>query len=110
LAYYRSRLDDPTLMRAGVAVRIGGSVFLAVPIGGRRRGGYLSVPDVVTGMAVRALLTGRPGFPGVRLRWSPFADACHSVEWGAAAPEVDDAETLGQFYGYSADAIARCGT
>lgn len=61
-------------------------------------------------MAVRALLMGRPGFYRLRLRWSPYADACHSVEWGADAPDEDDAQTLGRFCGYSADAIARYGT
>lgn len=107
LAYYRDRLDDPTLVRAGAAVELGGFAFLAVPVGGRRRGGYLSVADVMTGMTVRRLLLDRPGFPDVRLRWSPYADSCHTVEWGAPAPNVHDPAALGEFYGYSAEAIAR---
>lgn len=109
VAYYRQRLADPTLIRVGLAVRLGGFAFLAVPVGGRRRGGYLSVTEVVTGMAVRALLKGRAGFPDVRLRWSPWADACHAVEWGAAVPGTEDPVTLGQFYGYSAEAIGAYG-
>lgn len=107
LAYYRARLDDPALILLGAAVQLGGGRYLAVPVGGRRRGGYLSVADVITGMAVRGLLGDHPGFPDVRLRWSRFEDACHTVEWGAPAPEADDPVKLGRFYGYSDEAVAR---
>jgi hypothetical protein len=81
--------------------------FLAVPVGGCRLGRHLSLSDVVTGLAVPALLDGRRGFPHVRLRWSPYRDTCHVVAWGARAPIQDDPETQGWFYGYSAEAIAR---
>lgn len=104
-AYYRERLEDPALLEAAVAVRVGEDVCLAVPVGGRRRGGYLSVTEVMTGLAVRALLRGQAGFPDVRLRWSPYADTCHVVEWGERPPGGDDA-ARGRFYGYSAEAIA----
>ncbi|GAA3376301.1 hypothetical protein GCM10020367_47450 [Streptomyces sannanensis] len=48
------------------------------------------------------MLVGSPGFPAVRLRWSPDPDVCHTVEWGELAPPADDA-VRGRFYGYSAD-------
>ena len=106
-AYYRERLADPSLINAGLIVRIGACAQLLVPLGGSRLGGFLPVPDIVTGLAVRGLLAGRPGFPGVRLRWSAYADCCHHVEWGARAPVCDDDEVRGRFYGYSAEAIRR---
>lgn len=105
--YYRQRLEDPSLLAGALAVRLSRDVWLVVPVGGRRRGGYLPVPDLLTGAAARRLLTGRPGFPDVRLRWSPYADCCHVIAWGEPAPREDDDETLGRFYGYSEDAINR---
>lgn len=107
VTYFPERLDDPALMDAGAAVLVDGFAELAVPVGGRRRGGYLPVPDVVTGLAVRAALAGRPGFPQVRLRWSRDLDACHVVEWGEPAPVYEDHAAHGRFYGYSTEAIAR---
>lgn len=106
IAYYRDRLEDPTLLDVAAAVLVNGLGHLAVPVGSRRRGGYLPVQDVVTGLAVRALLVGRPGFPDVRLRWSADLDVCHNVEWGERPPEWGDSER-GRFYGYRAGGGAR---
>ncbi|UQA95709.1 DUF6302 family protein [Streptomyces halobius] len=105
--YYRERLEDPALIEAGAAVLIDRYALLAVPAAGQRRGGCLPMPDVVTALAVRAVLAGRPGFPDVRLRWSPYLDACHVVEWGERPPVHEDDAAHGRFYGYSAEAIAR---
>ncbi|MFI2312559.1 DUF6302 family protein [Streptomyces sp. CB00072] len=105
-AYYRQRLDDPSLLDRAVAVQVEGSVVLAVPVGGWRKGGYLSVSEVVTGLAARSLLRGRPGFPDVRLSWSPYPDCCHVVRWGAPVPYEDDPIAEGRFYGYSKAALA----
>ncbi|MEJ8654697.1 DUF6302 family protein [Streptomyces sp. MS1.AVA.3] len=104
--YYRARLEDPSLVDAGVAVRVGDcSSYLAVPVGGLRRGGFLPVVDIVTGLTVRGLLTGLPGFPDVRLSWGSKAD--HVVRWGERVPyQEEDDEVQGRFYGYSSEAIA----
>ncbi|MEU0272297.1 DUF6302 family protein [Streptomyces sp. NPDC006307] len=107
VAYYRERLEDPSLMAAGLAVLVDGFAYLAVPVGGGRRGGYLPMTELVTGLAVRSLLCGRPGFPDVRLRWSPYGDCCHVVEWGDRPPDDLDDVIHGRFYGYSAEAIAQ---
>ncbi|MDF2258389.1 DUF6302 family protein [Streptantibioticus ferralitis] len=40
----------------------------------------------------------------VRVRWSPYRDTCHMVEWGDTPPLWDDA-ARGRFYGYSDTAI-----
>ncbi|MEU5164539.1 DUF6302 family protein, partial [Streptomyces sp. NPDC020875] len=49
LAYYRSRIGDPALLAAAVTVRIADELLLAVPVGGGRRGGYLSYGGQVIG-------------------------------------------------------------
>jgi hypothetical protein len=61
--------------------------------------------DLLTvALAAKAVLDGRPGFPDLRVRWSPYRDTCHVVECGEIPPD-DDAER-GRFYGYSAEAIS----
>jgi hypothetical protein len=101
---FRDRLADPTVLGHSVAVRLHRVSLLAVAVGGPRRGGYLSVDLLVTAVAVGDLLTGRRGFPDVRVRWSPYSDTCHVVEWGESAPEGSD-EARGRFYGYREAAI-----
>ena len=105
-AYYRARLEDPALLDAGAVVLVASMRLLAVPVGGRRRGGFIPTDTVAVGLAVRAALTGRPGFPNVRFRWSTDLEVCHHVAWGPRPPEWDDG-ARGRFYGYRADAIAR---
>lgn len=84
--YFRARLADPALADAGVAIALPDAPVLAVPVGGVRRGGYASFGKVVDALEARALLDTLPGFPGVRVRWSPYRDNCHTVEWGEPAP------------------------
>ncbi|GGV62936.1 hypothetical protein GCM10010277_68660 [Streptomyces longisporoflavus] len=104
------RLADPWLLEKSIAVRTLRMPFLLVPVGGSRRGGYFSVPYVDLGLMVHDLVLGQPGFPDPRLRWAPYPDACHVVEWGERPPTyrgpADDI-ALGRFYGYSEHAIAR---
>lgn len=109
LADYTQMLDDPALIAASVAVEVDGFACLAVPVGGERRGGYLSYGSSLTALAVRGLLAGRPGYPDVRVCWSLHADTFHVVEWGDTPPQGDDAER-GRFYGYSATVINACQT
>lgn len=103
----RACLADPGLADAGFAVALFGAPLLAVPVGGVRRGGYGSFGHVVDALHARALLGTVLGFPDLRVRWSPYRDTCHTVEWGEPAPqwwEGDD--VFGRFYGYSDFAIA----
>ncbi|GGV63268.1 hypothetical protein GCM10010277_69280 [Streptomyces longisporoflavus] len=107
---FEQRLANPWLLKKSIAVRALRMPFLLVPVGGSRQGGYFSVPYLHLGLLVRDLVLAQPGFPDPRLRWSPYPDTCHIVEWGARPPAyrgpVDDI-TLGRFYGYSEQAIAR---
>ncbi|MFJ1717335.1 DUF6302 family protein [Streptomyces sp. NPDC088260] len=105
--YYRVRLADPGVLDAAVAIRAFRAPLLAVPVGGLRRGGFMSFDMLTLAVAARSLLDGQPGFPDLRVRWSSYSDTCHTVEWCAPSPEwwVDDA-TTGRFYGYSEAAIS----
>lgn len=108
--YFEQRIADAWLLEKSVAVRTLRMPFLAVPVGGSRRGGYFPVPCLCFGLKVRDALLGLPGFVNPRLRWSPYPDTCDVVEWGERPPilwgDCDDT-TLGRFYGYSEAAIAR---
>ncbi|MFD7014018.1 DUF6302 family protein [Streptomyces sp. NPDC059928] len=104
--HFRNRLADTSVLEHSVAIRIFRMPFLAVPAGGPRRGGYFSVPELSIGVEVLGLLRGRPGFTSLRLRWSPWRDCCHIVEWGAKPPDWWDDAARGRFYGYSATAIS----
>lgn len=102
-AWFRERLADPGLLDSAVGVKVDGAVLLAVPVGGSRRGGYLSVGTVSDAVRVRAALRGLPGFPRVRLNLSVHRDTCHTVNWGARHPWDDAAR--GRHFGYAPSAI-----
>ncbi|WP_327376541.1 DUF6302 family protein [Streptomyces sp. NBC_01216] len=105
--YFGSRLAEPALLADAVAVCVFRAPLLAVPVGGPRHGGYMSFDLLTLATATRGLLTERPGFPDLRVRWSPYRDTCHTVEWGDPAPEWwEDDAVFGRFYGYSEAAIA----
>ncbi len=62
-AYYRQRLHAPSLLDQAFAVQVEGAVVLAVPVGGCRKGGYLSVSEVVTGWPHGRSFAADRGFP-----------------------------------------------
>ncbi|MGV9939631.1 DUF6302 family protein [Streptomyces sp. NPDC003401] len=107
--YYERRISDTWLLEKSLAVRTMRMPFLAVPVGGTRRGGDYPVSCPCFGLKVRDLLLGRPGFPDLRVQWSPYPDTCFVVEWGERLPKLwgdRDATTLRRFYGYSEAATA----
>ncbi|GAU70595.1 putative hypothetical protein [Streptomyces sp. NBRC 110611] len=105
--YFRERLAVPSLADAGVAVALFRIPVLAVPVGSGRRGGYASFEQLVHAVEARALLSTVPGFPNLRIRWSPYRDTRHTVEWGEPGlPWWESDEVFGSFYGYSDSAIA----
>jgi hypothetical protein len=106
-SWYRERLLDPTLIHAGVVVVVSRVRHLAVPVGGQRRGGYISLSDSAAVIPLRDALIGRPGFPHVRVHWSRFRSVCHVVAWGEQPPATceDDDRVWGAHYGYSEQAI-----
>ncbi|MER6520238.1 DUF6302 family protein [Streptomyces sp. NPDC001553] len=103
--WYRDRLADPTQADRGIGVSVYRLPLLVVPIGGRRRGGYYATEEPTVALAVRAALAREPGFPDLRVRGPEYFD-CHTVQWGAPGPPVEDDIACGRFYGYSDAAIA----
>lgn len=104
VAYFRHRLADPRLVDRGVTIVFDYAALLAVPVGGQRRGGFLAMGDIGSGLAVRTVLDGRPGYPHVRLVWSADPEVCHHVAWGDRPPSDDKGR--GYFYGYGAGPVA----
>ncbi|MEV8391783.1 MULTISPECIES: DUF6302 family protein [unclassified Streptomyces] len=111
-ASMQDRLADPGLLEQAVEVRVGerdGVVRyrLAVPVGGARRAGYLTVADYAEALATLAMLDGRPGFPHVRLRGTVTSrDSRRTIIWGDDPPTTDAAARW-KFYGYSDTSISR---
>ncbi|MCZ4123667.1 DUF6302 family protein [Streptomyces sp. H39-S7] len=108
--YIASRLADPSLLDHAVAVCVHRAPLLAVPVGGARRGGYMSFDLLILAAKTRGLLEGLPGFPNLRVRPSPYRDTCHVVEWGGQPPacDYDDVARSG-FYGYSQAVVREAG-
>jgi hypothetical protein len=99
--WFSQRLSDLTLLDRAVAVRADGKcIDLAVPIGGKRRGGYVTCCSIRWAKQVYKQLHGLPGFPSVRIDYSPYRNACHCVVWGEQPPDTDDSKEDGRFYGY----------
>lgn len=104
--WFAQRLSDLMLLDRAVAVRGDNKcIGLAVPVGGARRGGYVSCCSIRWAKQVYKQLFGRPGFPSVRIDYSPYRDACHSVQWGEQAPDTDDPKEGGRFYGYREEVL-----
>ncbi|MFD4133573.1 DUF6302 family protein [Streptomyces goshikiensis] len=91
--WYRDRLADPGPADQGIAISVFRLPLLVVPVGGPRRGGCYSAPELAVAMAARDALASRPGFPTLRVRWPPYVDTCHTVDWGAPAPAWDAARS-----------------
>lgn len=99
--WFRERLADPTLLDRAVPIWVDGVLIdIAVPVGGSRRGGYVSCSSIRWAKAVYHQLSGRNGFPSVRIEYSPRRDTCHTVCWGEQPPDSDDSKVGGRFYGY----------
>ena len=116
--YFEERLADPTLLRQSVIVTTAtGVIGVAVPVGGRRRGGYLPLSTRRDCRAAMRQLREYPDrFPNLRVIWADTHQAVHTVCWGEIEPETppldaSDAEwaeydrAAGAYYGYSERAI-----
>jgi len=105
--WFLERLVDVALVERAVRVLVDGRYFdLAVPVNGTtRRGGYVSCASIRWAKQVYKQLVGKPGFPSVRIDYSPYRDACHTVEWGEQPPDTDDSKESGRFYGYREEAL-----
>jgi hypothetical protein len=108
--FYLDRLDDPGLLDRAVITEDGD---LAVPVGGKRLGGYVAADTRAAGRRLIRQLATRPDeFPDLRLVcYYPWV-----VEWG---PELDwrgdddghpeDYAAAGRYFGYSEAAVAAYG-
>ncbi|MEU3500469.1 DUF6302 family protein [Streptomyces hundungensis] len=99
--FVAARLHDQHLLHASVAIRVFRAPLLAVPVGGRRRGGCIDTADVNAALAIREALVDRPGFPNVRIRLATAPDrrSHWAVEWGEPLPDhLTDSERA-LFYG-----------
>nr|WTA00537.1 DUF6302 family protein [Streptomyces sp. NBC_00857] len=107
------RLADPDLLDAAVAVPVGKTANgdiryrLAVPVGGSRRAGYLTIANHAEALATLSTLNVRPGFPSARVRGTVTAPgASRTVIWGENPP-CGDAVARWKHFGYSDEAIAQ---
>jgi hypothetical protein len=109
---YAELLEDTWLLELAVAV--GGD--LAVPTGGRRRGGFVCVDGEEGAAAAIAVLSGHPGFSNLRKVLSDDPEVADNVRWGddelpvpsLHASEVEWARfdmATGHLYGYTEKAI-----
>jgi len=108
--FFRDRLDDPSLLDRAVVTEHGD---LAVPVGGKRQGGYVGVDTRAEAIRLIRLLSTRPAeFPALRL----LRGDGWLIEWG---PELDwrgddgghpeDYVAAGRYFGFSEAAIAAYG-
>lgn len=121
--WFKNRLADLALLDAAVELsREGYLDCLAVPVGGRRRGGSIPFSDLLDALnALRALSTHWGKFPHPRLEIIDDEETSQSydVRWGDFEPEpLDEDEAtperlaekwreMGRFYGYSEAAIEK---
>ena len=122
LRYFRERLEDVSLLDRVVMVRDAeGLIGVAVPVGGRRRGGFVNCATAQQAFRVYCTLMSRDGFPALDIKWTADPRTWHAVTWGDPCPAADvppdvtatwepsDWEmrdrVLGQYFGYSATAI-----
>jgi Family of unknown function (DUF6302) len=115
--WYAARLLDLWLLDLSIPVRSGdGHFLLAVPIGGQRRGGFVSLPSRKYAEHAAERLAGNAGFPNVRIERSREGSTHSVVRWGEDEPsvterrnqpeaQITDHRAAGEFFGYSDSAI-----
>lgn len=115
--WYAARLFDLWLLDFSIPLRSGDEHFvLAVPVGGRRRSGFISLPSPEYAEQAAERLKGNAGFPDIRIEYSRERGFQHIVRWGENEPSItqrfNQAEAqiaqhraTGEFFGYSDLAI-----
>jgi len=109
-AWYQSKLEDPSILDHAVDL----GYDLAVPVGGKRRGGYVCPPDLAAYKVTMETLARHDGFPNLRI--IPGNDEVpDNICWGddgPALPNTNDDDSWarfdaarGQYFGYSDRAI-----
>ncbi|MCD9880411.1 DUF6302 family protein [Streptomyces guryensis] len=104
-ALMAGRLADPALLDQAVEIKLGkdeaADTCLAVPLGGHRVAGEVTVSGWSQALHVLLALDGRPGFPDVRdgaLQGSPI-DAPRTVRWGLGT-RLEEPSQRAQMWGY----------
>ncbi|OON71831.1 hypothetical protein B1H18_32180 [Streptomyces tsukubensis] len=99
--FIAARLHDQYLLHTSVAVSVFRTPLLAVPVGGRRRGGGMEAGPVGLALAIRDALLERDGFPGLRIRAiRSWDEPLHwVVEWGEHPPTHATDQERARFYG-----------
>jgi uncharacterized protein DUF6302 len=102
--YFKERLEDLSLLKRAVPVVCNGmTVDLAVPIGGKRRGGYVALGTLRECRDAVRQLKGKPGFPNLRIVDGRQLRCMHNVEWGDPQPDGD--LERGRYFGYTERAV-----
>lgn len=101
--WFEERLEDVGLLDRAMVV----AGDLAVPVGGKRRGGFISGswdPEWVK--RIIAQLGADPeGFPRPHLERGGRRDTADTIRWGDAPPRSANPVSMGRYYGYSEEAI-----
>ncbi|HEV3420846.1 MAG TPA: DUF6302 family protein [Candidatus Acidoferrum sp.] len=112
--FFKDRLEDPSLLKNSVPIVCDGmTVDLAVPVGGKRRGGYVALATLRWCREAVRQLKAKPGFPNLRIVDGRPFQCMHNVEWGDPQPECDtedcagDDVERGRYFGFSEAAIER---
>src|ERR1700676_2733252 len=92
--YMKERLEDVSLLKRSVPIVVDGiAVALAVPVGGKRRGGYLALATLRWCRAAVRQLKGNAGFPNLRIVDGRPWQCMHNVEFGDSdLHRADDVE------------------
>nr|WP_145491012.1 MULTISPECIES: DUF6302 family protein [Streptomyces] len=105
-AVLAERLADPELLGQAVEIQLGedgtAGTCLAVPVGGRRVAGRVSVGGWIQARQVLQALAGKPGFPYLRddSHGNEIDDSCH-IAWGLHTGIKDDhGRRMAQMLGY----------
>jgi hypothetical protein len=99
----RDRLADPTLADRAVEIRLGSDdsaeTCLAVPLGGQRVAGEVTVEGWTQALKVLLALDGQPGFPDLRdSTHCSSITALRTIRWGLNPAMEDPARAL--MWGY----------
>jgi hypothetical protein len=107
--FFMDRLEDPGLLDRAIVTEDGD---LAVPVGGKRLGGYVVTYTRAAARRLIRQMAARPAeFPGIRL----YGGGDWLIEWG---PELDwrendehpeDYVAAGRYFGFSEAAVAAYG-
>ena len=103
--YFQERLEDVSLLDRAVTIECDGTAAdLAVPVGGKRRGGWIALKSLRLCRDAIRQLRGREGFPNLRIQCTGAVPE-YLVWWGDEMP--DGVAERGRFFGYSEKAIQK---